>query len=93
MDDLITQESTSDGLFIFRNLQNVESDGIELELKGRLAHGLEGDASYSFQQATDRDTHQFLDNSPRDLGKVDLNSSRCCDELSSPASMHSIEAE
>ncbi len=72
MDDLITQESTGNGLFIFRNVQNVQSDGIELELKGRLAHGLEGDASYSFQEAKDRDTNQFLNNSPRDLGKLDL---------------------
>jgi iron complex outermembrane receptor protein len=72
MDGLITQESTGNGVLIYRNVQNVQSDGIELELKGRLAHGLEGDASYSFQEAKDRDTNQLLNNSPRDLGKLDL---------------------
>lgn len=72
MDDLITQESEDDGSIVYRNLQNVESDGIELELKGQLSHGLEGVASYSFQEAKDRDTKLFLDNSPRDLGKLNL---------------------
>jgi iron complex outermembrane receptor protein len=72
MDGLITQESESDGSLIYRNVQRVESDGIELELMGRLANGLEGDASYSFQEAKDRDTTLLLNNSPRDLGKLSL---------------------
>jgi iron complex outermembrane receptor protein len=53
-------------------VQNVESNGTELELKGQLPHGLESVASYSFQEAKDRDTRQFLNNSPRHLGKLDL---------------------
>ncbi len=72
MDGLITQEPEGDGSLIFRNVQNTESDGIELELKGRLPHGFEGDVSYSFQEAKDRDVNQFLNTSPRHLAKLDL---------------------
>jgi iron complex outermembrane receptor protein len=72
MDDLITQEGTDSGLLIFRNLQNVESTGLELELKGQLARGFEGSASYSYQETKDRDTEQFLNNSPRNLAKLNL---------------------
>jgi len=71
-DGLISQELENGGLLIYRNVQNIQSNGIELELKGRLPHGLESAASYSFQEAKDRDTKQFLDGSPRHLGKLDL---------------------
>ena len=70
MNDLITQVPLGSDLIIFRNLQNVESDGLELEVKGQIPRGFEGSASYSFQETKDRDTHQFLDNSPRNLAKV-----------------------
>ncbi len=72
MDDLITQESASDDLLIFRNVQNVESNGLELELKSQLSHGLEAVASYSFQETKDQNTHRLLDNSPRTLAKFNL---------------------
>jgi iron complex outermembrane receptor protein len=70
--DLISQQSVNNGLLIYSNLQNVESNGIEMELKGRLPHGFEGIASYSFQEAKDRDSKQFLNDSPRHLGKLEL---------------------
>jgi iron complex outermembrane receptor protein len=69
---LINQQPEAGNLLIFLNVQNVESNGTELELKGQLPHGLESVASYSFQEAKDRDTRQFLNNSPRHLGKLDL---------------------
>ena len=72
MDDLITQEPEANDMFMFRNLQMVESNGIELEVKGQLRNGFEGVASYSFQQTKDRGTNQFLDNSPRSLAKLNL---------------------
>jgi iron complex outermembrane receptor protein len=71
-DDLISQVMLSDGSFIFRNIQNAASNGIEFELRSRLPHDFEAVASYSFQQTKDRDTTQFLSNSPRHLGKIDL---------------------
>ena len=70
--DLISVEPTGNELQIFRNLQKVESDGLELELNGRLPHGFEGIASYSFQESKDRDAGQFLNNSPRHLAKLNL---------------------
>jgi len=72
MDDLITQDGTDSGLLIFRNLQNVESAGLELELKAQLARGFEGSASYSYQETKERDTEQFLNNSPRNLATLNL---------------------
>ena len=74
MADLITQEPVANGLLIFRNLQNAQSGGLELELKGH-AHGLEGVGSYSFQETKDRDTDRFLSNSPRTLVKLNLSQS------------------
>jgi outer membrane receptor for ferrienterochelin and colicins len=71
-DDLINQQSAPGDMLIFRNMQNVQSNGIEMELKGRFPGGLEGVASYSFQEAKDKDTKQLLNNSPRHLSKVDL---------------------
>jgi len=72
IDDLITQEPVGSTSLIFRNLQNVESTGLELEVKGELFRRLEGDASYSFQETKDRYTGQFLSNSPRNLVKLGL---------------------
>ena len=70
MSDLITQVPDGSDLIIFRNLENVESDGIEFEAQGQFRRGFTGSASYSFQETKDRDTHQFLNNSPRNLVKI-----------------------
>jgi iron complex outermembrane receptor protein len=72
MADLITEQPVSNDSLIYSNLQNVKSDGLELELKAQLPHGLEGIASYSFQETKDADTDQFLNNSPRNLAKLNL---------------------
>ena len=75
IDDLITQDPVDNDSFTFRNLQNVTSRGLELEVKGQLSSGLEGVASYSFQQTKDRLTNQFLSDSPRNLVKLNLDQS------------------
>ena len=69
--DLITQEPVGDN-FIFRNLKNVRSSGLEVEVKGQLSQGLEGRASYSFQQTKEASSGQFLSNSPRNLVTLNL---------------------
>ena len=69
--DLITQEPVGDN-FIFRNLNNVRSSGLEVEVKGQLSQGLEGRASYSFQQTKDTSSGQFLSDSPRNLVTLNL---------------------
>ncbi len=72
MDGLITQIPTANDLEIFENIQDVRSSGVELEIRGQLPGGLEGTASYSFQETKDRATNQFLSDSPRNLAKLSL---------------------
>ena len=57
---------------IFRNRQKVTSNGVELEVKGQMSSGLEGTASYSFQEKQDEVTDQLLSNSPRNLVKLSM---------------------
>ncbi len=71
INDLITQDSTHVPP-LFANLQDVRSSGLEAELKGQLASGLEGNVSYSFQQTQDQFSGQLLTNSPRNLVKLSL---------------------
>jgi outer membrane receptor for ferrienterochelin and colicins len=72
MKDLITSEPLSPDSVIFENEQNVDSSGLELELRGQLPRETEVTASYSFQETTDHLTHELLSNSPRNLGKLNL---------------------
>jgi outer membrane receptor for ferrienterochelin and colicins len=73
MKDLITQvEDPKDGLFVYRNLGKIQAGGIELELSGRWASGLEGRISYSYQKTKDMETHTPLPNSPEHLGKLNV---------------------
>jgi outer membrane receptor protein involved in Fe transport len=69
---LITQEPVGNNALIFRNLQNATSSGVELEVKGQMSSGLEGTASYSFQETKDGVTDQLLSNSPRNLVKLSM---------------------
>jgi iron complex outermembrane receptor protein len=71
IEGLITQEPIGDN-FIFRNLSNVKSSGLEVEVRGQLSQGLEGRASYSFQQTKDAFSGRFLSNSPRNLVTLNL---------------------
>ncbi len=69
---LITEEPADHDAVIFRNLRNATSLGLEFEINGQLLRDIEGKASYSFQETKDRETHQFLSNSPRSLVKLSL---------------------
>jgi len=72
--DLINQEPVEPGsdLSIFRNLEEVEAKGFELELDNKWANGLEGRVSYTIQRTTDKATEQPLENSPGHLAKLNL---------------------
>jgi outer membrane receptor protein involved in Fe transport len=70
MHKLITQVPTPDGALIFHNLQNVNSAGLELEVRTQLSQGLEATASYSFQETKDANSRAFLSDSPRHLAKL-----------------------
>ena len=70
--DLITQETDpADALLVYRNGTPVRSRGVETELNGRWENGLEGRASYTYQETTDGLGHSLV-NSPRHLAKLNL---------------------
>jgi outer membrane receptor for ferrienterochelin and colicins len=70
--DLIAlQVDPADDLLIFRNADDVESNGIELGLEGKWVSGLRGRASYSFQNTEYDDGHR-LTNSPHHMAKLSL---------------------
>ena len=69
---LITQGTDDHGLIRFRNADHVKANGIELELEGKWANGLQGQFGYTLQRSEDRQTHLPLSNSPRHLAKLNL---------------------
>jgi outer membrane receptor for ferrienterochelin and colicins len=66
------QVDSDDGLLIFRNLSAAHAKGFEAELTGDWKESIEGRISYTFQQATDKVTGQWLTNSPRHMGKANV---------------------
>ena len=73
IDNLITQMTDpSDGLEVFRNLDRVKAEGVEVEMEGSFARFLEGRVSYALQRSEDAGTGALLTNSPRHLAKANL---------------------
>jgi iron complex outermembrane receptor protein len=61
-----------DPKLVFRNVDEVEAKGLELELEGRLTKRLEGRFSYTFQEVKDGETDKLLFNAPKHLAKINL---------------------
>jgi iron complex outermembrane receptor protein len=72
INNLISQDTDPEGLYIFRNMGKVGSKGLELEFSAKWLSGLEGRASYNLQHTTDRATGEVLTNSPLHLAKLGL---------------------
>ena len=73
IDNLISIETNpADGQSIYENSGGVNATGVEVELDGRFAGGLQGRASYSYTDTEQPVTHQILPNSPTQLGKLNL---------------------
>lgn len=73
IDDLITQQTDpTDGFNQFNNIDKADAKGVELELEGKWANGLQGRFSYTFQDTEDVQTGKRLTNSPRHLVKANL---------------------
>jgi iron complex outermembrane receptor protein len=73
IDDLIQQETDSaDDLLVFNNVDKVEAKGAEFEVAGKWENGLEGRASYSYQETENRVTDRTLANSPKHLAKLNV---------------------
>lgn len=68
--DLISQQALPDGSLKFFNLERVNSDGVELGLEVNWPGALKGHLSYTYQDARDHRTGQWLANSPRHLVKA-----------------------
>jgi iron complex outermembrane receptor protein len=66
------QTDSSTGLSVYRNSGEADATGVEVELDGRFAEGLQGSASYSYTHTGRPGSHEILANSPRQLGKLDL---------------------
>ncbi len=80
---LITQViDPDDDLTVFRNVNRVKSDGIELQVEGRFARHLRGRVSYAYQRTEDMATGDTLSNSPRHLAKCILSIPMLEDRLS-----------
>ena len=78
IDDLITLGTdASDGNSVYLNSDKAVATGVEVELDGRLAGGLQGRASYSYVDAEQPVTQQILANSPQHLGKLNVSVPRC----------------
>ncbi|HUQ14495.1 MAG TPA: TonB-dependent receptor [Gemmatimonadales bacterium] len=65
----LTQDP-ADSLYQYRNVGDAKADGVEIELQGRLRSSVAGYLSYSYQEATDRDTGERLTNSPQHMLKA-----------------------
>lgn len=59
-----------DSLMVFENVEQVNSDGVEVGVQRMASSGWGGRLSYSYQRATDRPTGDVLSNSPRHLAKL-----------------------
>ncbi|HEY6937220.1 MAG TPA: TonB-dependent receptor [Terriglobales bacterium] len=71
IDNLISQTiDLTDGFTVFRNLDRVRSNGLEVETAAKWLTGLETRASYNLQRTTDRSTDRLLTNSPVHLAKL-----------------------
>lgn len=68
--DEVTDPLTLNEQFI--NQAAVDVWGAEIEVRGHWAHGLRTRASYTFAQATDTQSGQWLNNSPTHLAKFSL---------------------
>jgi outer membrane receptor for ferrienterochelin and colicins len=61
-----------DSLLVFKNIDKVKANGLELELNGKWASGLEAKAAYTLQKAETSLNQQVLTNSPQHLAKVGI---------------------
>ncbi|MDF1555013.1 MAG: TonB-dependent receptor, partial [Deferrisomatales bacterium] len=71
-DLIVITEDPADELLVFENVAEVKTRGLEVELNGHWANGLQGRINYSYHKAEDADTDQWLVNSPKHLAKFNL---------------------
>ena len=72
---------TSDGLYVFRNVDSVKAIGAEIEIEGRFLPRLDGRLSYAYQQNEVASSALALTNSPQHLVKLNLSTPIIADKL------------
>ncbi|MEQ1531560.1 MAG: TonB-dependent receptor, partial [Methylococcales bacterium] len=70
--DIIVLSSNSQGLLQNQNSGNVDSQGVELQLEDSWSNGFQARLSYSWQQTTNKKTHERITNSPEHMVKLNL---------------------
>jgi iron complex outermembrane receptor protein len=70
--DLITETLDPSGVYVFENTQRARANGIELAYEQNIASLATIRASYAWQLARDGDTGAVLQNSPRNLAKLNV---------------------
>lgn len=71
--DIISLETDpSDGLLVYKNADQAKALGVEGELERKWRSGAAGKVSYSYQNARDDRTGEWLTNSPRHLFKANV---------------------
>jgi iron complex outermembrane receptor protein len=74
LSDLISQrgDSSDNDFLVFRNVDAIESRGVELGLQVNRGRGPTGQVTYSLQRTEDRATRLELTNSPRHMANLQL---------------------
>jgi len=62
----------SDNFLVFKNVEEIEAKGLEVELEGSWDSGLKGRISYAFQDVKNSKTDETPVNSPKHLAKFNL---------------------
>ena len=70
--DLISEQTNTNGLISFANVNSVYGKGVDFELAGRWPGGLLGRISYTLQESRDRLTGATISDSPKNLAKLNL---------------------
>lgn len=72
INNLINQTIDTAGNLVFKNIEEVEARGLELELEKRWVSGANGRINYALQRATNTRTGDVLTNSPEQLAKLSI---------------------
>lgn len=81
LSDLIDQSANSDGLLVFNNQSGIKSQGIELSAVYDLGEQTRGFAGFTYVDASDTRTNNWLENSPHILAKAGVSISLIRDAL------------
>lgn len=93
MNGLISQQTDpADALLVYRNIESIRANGMELEVEGRWAKGLRARVGHTFERTRNEDTGLPLSNSPAHLTQVVLLAPVAHDRLSAGLELQHVSA-